>query len=61
MEHVSLTAFTVTHYYQEIRVVQKAGPANVLPKTATHTKYKTTACKGYNTGKYKNTKLSNIS
>ena len=60
--YVSLTAFTMTQNYQFLsrdKGCTKGWPANVLPKTTTHTRYKTTTCIRYNTDKYKNTKLSN--
>jgi len=64
VRHNTSTAFTETHYYQfcqETKVAQKTGPANILQKAATHTRYKTTTCIRYCTTQTstKNTKLSN--
>jgi len=55
--HNTSTAFIATHYYHFF-VKRQGLPANVLHKTATHTRYKATTCIRYNTDKYKNTKLS---
>ena len=50
-------AWLIINFCQEIRIAQKAGPANVLPKTITLTRHKTTCIKDT----VQNTKQSNTS